>query len=209
MSANLNYGVSISGGGMAIQSIVRRSGSGSIALTESLAAAKTGTLTTRTDNTDGELTMAASHGITTGQRLNIFWTGGARFNVLVGTVATNVVPISGGSGDNLPSATTAITAQVPTTANVLIDGDNVKLIAIELKTADTTLTTAGHVTFRDAANDQIAELDLVANTPRIYDIEGGDANPFTGDPITYIQAANGNSSTAATLTIIGVYDASP
>ena len=209
MSVSLTYALSVSGSGLSMQSAIVRSGSASIGLTESLPAAKTGSLTTRTDNTDGELTMAASHGITTGQRLNIFWAGGARFNVLVGTVATNAVPISSGTGDNLPTAATAITASVPTTANVLIDGDNVKLIAIELKTTDTTLRTAGHVTFRDAANDQIAELDLVANTPKVYDLEGGDANPFTGDPITYIQAANGNSSTAATLTIVGVYDASP
>lgn len=209
MSVNLTYGLSVSGGGLSIQSSIIRSASASIALTESLPAAKTGSLTTRTDDTDGELTMTAGHGITTGQRIDIFWATGARYNVLVGAVVTNAVPISDGSGDDLPIATTAITASVRTTANILIDGDNVKLLAIELKTTDTSLLTAGHITFRDAADDEIAELDLVTNTPKVYDLEGGHANPFTGDVITYIQAANGNSTTAASLTIVGVYDASP
>jgi hypothetical protein len=196
-----------------MQSAIVRSASASVGLVESLPAAKTGTLSTRTDNTDGELTMSAGHGITTAAVINLHWTvagaPGVRYGVVVGTVATNAVPISGGSGDNLPIATTAITATLPTTANVLIDGDNTKLIAVELKTTDTSLRTAGHVAFRDASNDLIAELDLVTNVPRVYDIEGGDANPFTGDVITYIQASNANSTVAANLQIQSVYDASP
>jgi hypothetical protein len=119
------------------------------------------------------------------------------------------MPISGGAGDNLPAEASAITATLRTTANVLIDGDNTKLIAVELKTTDTSLRTAGHVSFRDAANDLITELDLVTNVPRVYDLEGGDSNPFTGDVITYIQASNANSTVAANLQIQSVYDASP
>lgn len=213
MSVSLTYAVSVSGSGLSMQSAVVRSGSASVGLVESLAAAKTGTLTTRTDNTDGELTMSASHGITTAAVIDLHWTvagvPGVRYGVVVGTVATNAVPISGGAGDNLPADETAITAVLPTTANVYIDGDNTKLLAIELKTTDTSLRTAGHVSFRDASDDLIAELDLVTNVPRIYDIEGGSSNPFTGDPITYIEASNGNSSVAATLQIQSVYDASP
>jgi len=213
MSVSLTYSASVSGSGLSIQSAVVRSGSASVGLVESLSAAKTGTLSTRTDNTDGELTMSASHGITTAAVIDLYWTvagvPGVRYGVVVGTVATNAVPISGGAGDNLPIETTAITAVLPTTANVLIDGDNTKLIAVELKTTDASLRTAGHVSFRDASADLIAELDLVTNVPRIYDIEGGATNPFTGDVITYIQASNGNSSTAATLQIQSVYDASP
>jgi len=213
MSVNLTYSVSVSGSGLSMQSAIVRSASASVGLVESLPAAKTGTLTTRTDNTDGELTMAASHGITTAAVIDLHWTvagvAGVRYGVVVGTVATNAVPISGGAGDNLPADETAITAVLPTTANVLIDGDNTKLIAVELKTTDTSLRTAGHVSFRDVDDDLIAELDLVTNVPRIYDLEGGDANPFTGDVITYIEASNGNSSTAASLQIQSVYDASP
>src|SRR5687768_15260880 len=82
------------------------------------AAAKTGSLTTRTSDTVGELTMTAGHLITTGARLDIYWTvagvNGARRGVVVGTVVVNAVPISGGAGDVLPAAATAVTAMVPT-----------------------------------------------------------------------------------------------
>jgi hypothetical protein len=203
--------VSVSGGGISMQSAIVRTGSAPIGLSETLPAAKTGTLTTRTDNTDGELTMSASPGITTGATIDLYWDGGSRYGVTVGTVATNAVPISGGAGDNLPIATTSITATLRTTANLYIDGDNVKLIAFELQTNDKSLRTAGRITFFDAEDDAIAQLDLVANTPQVFDFEGGATNILTGDPITYLAMSTAGSSATEnySLKISGVYDASP
>jgi hypothetical protein len=211
MSVNINYALSISGGGLSIQSSINRSGSALIALAEVLPAAKTGTLSTRTDDTDGELTMTAGHGITTGSIIDLYWDGGVRYGVVVGTVATNAVPFSGGSGDNLPIATTAITATVRTTGNVLIDGDNVKLIAFELQTLNRELRVPGRITFRDSDNAAVAQLDLVSNVPRVFDFEGGATNILTGNPITSIVASTGGSLTTEThtLRIAGVYDATP
>lgn len=211
MSVNITYGVSVSGSGLSMQSVIVRSGTAPIGLSETLPAAKTGSLTTRTDNTNGTLTMTAGHGITTAATIDLYWEGGSRYGVTVGTVATNSVPISGGSGDNLPPATTAITATLRTTANILIDGDNVKLIAFELQTVDKSLRTAGRITFFDATDTAVAQLDLVANTPKVFDFEGGIANILTGDPITYIVTSTAGSSTSETYTlkIAGVYDATP
>ncbi len=208
----INYATSISGGGVSIQTLpVSRTNSGPIALEDSLPAAKTGTLTTRTDNTDGELTMSASHGITTAAVIDLYWTGGVRYGVVVGTVATNAVPISGGAGDNLPADETPITAVVQKSINLSIDGDNTDIIAVVVETVDKTIRTAAHVHFRDASNDSIAEIDLVTNVPQVWDIEGGSANPFTGDPITNLKAsqANATSTETYTLKIVGVQDASP
>lgn len=83
----------------------------------SLGTAKTGTLTTRTDDDTGTLTMTSGHGITTGAIIDLYWdTGGGvyayRHGVVVGTVSTNSVPIDLGAGTNLPIATTAIIAMV-------------------------------------------------------------------------------------------------
>ena len=100
-------------------------------------AAKTGTLTTRTNGTDGTLTMTAGHGILTAARVSIFWAGGSRSNVLVGTVSTNSVPISGGSGDNLPDAATAVTVQVPTSVPFSVVGDNVKAVGSQCPVSGT------------------------------------------------------------------------
>jgi hypothetical protein len=211
MAVNLTYAVSVSGSGISIQSSIVRSGSASIGLVETLNAAKTGTLSTRTSDTVGTLTMTNGHGITTGQIIDLYWSGGVRYGVTVGTVATNSVPFSLGAGDNLPIATTAITAVVQQTANLLIDGDETELLAIELRSNDRTARVAGHVAFYDAADDLIAEIDLVSNVPQVWDIAGGSANPFTGDPITYAKISTGGSSATETyqLTIAGVYDASP
>jgi len=211
MSVSVNYSASISGGGLAIQSSVNRVGTAPIGLSETLPAAKTGTLSTRTSDTVGTLTMDSGHGITTAAVIDLYWDGGVRYGVVVGTVSTNSVPFSLGAGDNLPIATTAITAVVQQNVNLFIDGDETKIIAFALRTNAPSARVAGHISLYSAADTQIAELDLVSNVPSIFDLESGIANPFTGDPITYLKASTGGSSTTENyqLVIIGAYDASP
>lgn len=210
--ATVTHAQSISGGGITIQTMpVTRTNSGTIALEDTLNAAKSGTLTTRTDNNTGTLTMTAGHGLTTGQIVDIYWDGGVQRTVTVGTVATNSVPFDLGIGDNLPTANTAVTVCVQKAINLAIDGDNAKILAVVLETVDKTLRTAANVQFLDSAADVIAEIDLVANVPQVWDIEGGSANPFTGDPITNLKASQANSTSTETYTlkIVGVQDASP
>lgn len=71
-------------------------------------AGKRGTLTTRSSDTAGELTMESGHGIATGNIIHVYWGDGKRIGVTAGTVSGNVVPISGGSGDDLPPASSPI-----------------------------------------------------------------------------------------------------
>ncbi len=210
--ARITHTQSISSGELNIQPLaVVRENSGSIGLKDTLNTAKTGTLSTRTDNNTGTLTLGSGHGITDGQIIDVYWSGGVQRTVTVGTVSGTSVPIDGGIGDNLPTATTAITACVQKAINLAIDGDNADLIAVILETTDTSLRTAANVQFLDAAADVIAEIDLVANVPQVWDIEGGSSNPFTGDPITNLKASQANSTTTETYTlkIVGVQDASP
>ncbi len=210
--ATVTHAQSISGGGITIQAMpVTRTNSGTIALEDTLNTAKAGTLSTRTDNNTGTLTLGSGHGITDGQIIDVFWSGGVQRTVTVGTVSGTSVPIDGGIGDNLPTATTAITACVQKAINLSIDGDNADILAVVLETVDKTLRTAANVQFLDSAADVIAEIDLVANVPQVWDIEGGSANPFTGDPITNLKASQASTSTSETWTlkIVGVQDASP
>ena len=190
---------------------VTRTNSGMIALEDTLNAAKAGVLTTRTDDNTGTLTMTTGHGITTGQIVDIFWSGGVQRTVTVGTVSVDSVPFDLGIGDNLPIAMTAVTVCVQKAINLAIDGDNADFVAVILETVDKSLRTAANVQFLDAAADVIAEIDLVTNVPQVWDIEGGSANPFTGDPITNLKATQGNSTSTEiyTLKIVGVQDASP
>lgn len=210
--ANVTHGQIITGGGMSIQTpSVTRSNSGPIALEDTLAAAKTGTLTTRSDANTGTLTMSASHGIVDGDIIDIYWAGGVQYGVTVGTVSVNSVPIDLGIGDDLPIATTAITAVVQSSINLAIDGDNADFIAIVLETTTSTLNTAGHIQFLDASEGEVAAISLVSNVPQVVDIAGGATNIFTGNPITHLKVSQGNSTTSETYTIkiIGIQDASP
>lgn len=94
-----------------------------------LAPAKAGSLTTRTSVSVGTLTMASGHGITTAAVFDLFWTAnglsGARRGVVAGTVSVNSVPITGGTGDDLPDLNSAITAMIPHSESVVLDGANV------------------------------------------------------------------------------------
>ena len=207
----VTHGISVSGGGSSIQAVVARTNSGMIALEDTLTAAKAGTLTTRTDDNTGTLTMTTGHGITTGQIVDIFWSTGVQRTVTVGTVSVDSVPFDLGIGDVLPIATTSVTVCVQKSMTLSIDGDNADIVAAVVTTVDTTLRTAANVQFKDAAGDVIAEVDFVTNVPQVWDIEGGSANPFTGDPITNLKATQASTSTTETWTlkIIGVQDASP
>lgn len=209
---NVTHAQSISGGGITIQTQpVIRTNSGPIGLEDTLTAAKVGTLTTRTDANTGTLTMDAGHGLVDADVIDLYWDGGVQYGVVVGTVATNSVPIDTGIGDDLPIATTVITAVVQKSVNLSIDGDNADLVAAVIETTDKALRTAGHVQFRDASNAEVAEIDFVTNVPQVWDITGGSANPFTGNVITNLRASQANSTAteAYTLKIIGVQDASP
>lgn len=95
-----------------------------------LAAAIAATLTTRTDNTTASLTGATGHGVTTGQTLDVYWDGGCQYGCTVGTVSGLVIPISGGTGDALPIATTALTIQVPISTNLAIPANSLSFLLV-------------------------------------------------------------------------------
>lgn len=153
--------------------------------------AKVGALTTRTDNTIGELTMAASHGITTGARLDIYWDGGMRRGVAVGTVATNAVPISGGSGDNLPADETAITAMVPIEEALVVTGNNVEaLLAYSSR--------KGQMVLEDSGGEEL-HIPLTAESVYAWHSASGVANPIAGDSITKIFLSHGDSGGSSTM----------
>lgn len=87
-------------------------------------AAKGGTLTTRTDNDTGTFTMENGHGFITSDKIDVFWAAGKRRN-MTATVTGNSVVLDGGTGDNLPAATTAIRAMKPYQVDYTVAGDDV------------------------------------------------------------------------------------
>lgn len=69
----------------------------------------TGTLSVRSGNSNGQLTLGAGHGVAAGILVDVLWSGGQRLGMLVDSISGNNVVVSGGSGDNLPSQDAAVT----------------------------------------------------------------------------------------------------
>jgi hypothetical protein len=206
----LNYSVAVSGlGGNIAQNIPRSANAGGIREVE-LPPGKPGTLTTRADSNTGTITMNdAGHGITTGAQVDVYWAGGVQYNVTVGTVVGTSVPIDLGSGDDLPSEDTAVVVSPRTQINLDIDGDALVLLALKQKYNPNTIETDSHIYFLDAGGSQVAEVDLEANGPRVWDIAGGSENPFAGSPITKAFASNGSTTETATLQLLWLQDSTP
>lgn len=188
-------------------------GSGSVGIKDAtLETAQAGSLSTRTDNDTGTVTMGSGgHTITTGEVVDVYWSGGVRYGMTVGTVSGTSVPIDAGNGDNLPTQDTAVTVVVQTSLNVAIDGDNVEGLFMVLSTANVSLREAGHIQLRDSSNAEIAEYDLITNVPRFIYPSYEDSNPLTGNPITNAKVSYGGTTASQTPTIIvaGTQDASP
>jgi hypothetical protein len=165
--------------------------------TPSVPAAKTGQLTTRTNNTDGTLTMDPGHGFATADKIDLFWAGGQRRNVTVGTVATNSVPISGGTGDNLPnlvSGSFPITAMKPTQTSLPATGDNVDALAVAAEVP-------AFVVFRSASNTVLAAYSLVSGAlAQVWAASTGATNPLAGGAVDHVLMSHGDSTQARTVT---------
>jgi len=186
-----------------------RSGDAQKTYTISLPAGNGGELTTRTSASIGTATMdSASHTISTGQDVDIHWTvggvTGARYGVTVGTVAGTSVPFTGGAGDDLPIVNSGLTITARTSAAAALDGDQAQLVGVEFQRDVDTDTAGGHAEFVDTGAANVAALSLKPNLAYIYDIAGGDTNPFTGNPITDVLASNGSPTNDATLVILSV-----
>ncbi len=158
-----------------------------------LAAAKTGTLSTRTDNTSGTITGASGHGVTTGAVLDVYWDAGQRVGVTVGTVSGNSIPISSGTGDNLPVADTALTFMVPVSEALVVPADSARSLAVQIPGGK------GVVRFRDGSNAVLATYKSYTGSifNAGWDAVTGGTNPFSTSAVATVLMSNG-STTAQT-----------
>jgi hypothetical protein len=186
--------------GTAYPSITDDTADGIERVSPSVPAAKTGTLTTRTDANTGTLTMSSGHGFTDGVKVDVFWATGSRRNMTVGTVATNSVPVDGGSGDDLPAAATAITAMVPVAVDFTVTGNNVVLLS-----ASAPVT--GYVVFVESGPADIAAATykVGANDGANWTDAIGTTNPLASKTTTQVKFSHGETS-AKTMTAVALYN---
>lgn len=204
-----NYQVQVSYGDVVVQKNLAVTADGAQTHSVDLPVALAGALTTRTDDNTGELTVP-DNTIETGDIVDVYWEGGVRYGMTVGSVVGDAVPIDGGAGDNLPADETNITVAVQVAGLTNLDGDEAVLVAIQLVYEGQDVGYGkGNLNLQDASDATIELLRLEGAVPRVWYIGGGSDNPFTGNPVTKFKASNGDVTRPAVLNIIIMADTTP
>ena len=188
MSKNAIFSISSRIGEHIINSQVNLTDSGiMLSADATLLAADAGALTVRTDDDEGTITLSTGHGIETANKVDLYWTDGARYNVLAGTVSGNSVPFSGGTGDVLP-AQDALVGVAKRTAITLTDsGDNISAFMAQ---CDQVCRFA----FMDASGEVSGAAFSVGANQGVPWYEGmGYANPVAGATLVKIEASTSAS----------------
>ena len=145
-----------------------------------------GTLTTRTDNSDGILTMAEAGNIQTGDFIDVYWNGGIQRDCLVGTVSGRSVPFSGGSGDALPAATTATTAAVIQVVATSMAGDDATYLLAACDNAQCVITML-------QSGTEKLYLPIAQGCCYAWPAATGEVNPIAGEVIDTIHMSHANT----------------
>ena len=202
-----NYTMNMAAGGVSINGVVARSSDSAISIDVAVPAAKVGTLTTRTSDTVGTITLAADHGVTTAAIVDLYFTGGVRYGVTVGTVSGTSVPFSLGAGDNLPAEASAITVGPTVLADFVVTGNSIIIIGMQAVAAAAQNSFLAHIDFQDVGGSEV-QVQLVTNEPRVIDVTGGDTNILAADAILDVRLST-NYTGGLQLRIAALIDATP
>lgn len=206
---NAQFIQNFSTGGVTIQKAINRTADSGIPPHDiTLPAAKAVTAWVKTDANTAGCNLPSGHGYTDGN-FDVYWTGGARYGV-PGTISTDALTLDGGSGTDFPaSANTTVVVCRQVAIDTLIKGDALGIIGISLEYADSNSTKIGRLDMLDSGPASIVALNLLANAPQVFDIEGGAVNVFSGNPIVAMKASHNDASNAANLKVIGIQDGTP
>ncbi len=73
-----------------------------------------GTLSTRTDDDTGIVTIASGHGVTTNDTIDVLWAAGKIYGMTVSASDSTTVTLDGGDGDALPVANASVSIRLST-----------------------------------------------------------------------------------------------
>ena len=194
MASTLNLFMGWRLGIKSLDSVLNRSDETMSSSEVTLNTAIAGTLTTRTSDSVGVVTVA-SHAITVSDTVAVFWAGGYRYGVAVSAQTATTISIgSGGAGDVLPAASTVLTICKESTLTFSHVGNDIVAMLVHspermsMNVRDTT-----------PATQQAA--DITANEGWFWISNATGTSPFAGDTLGSIVMANA-STTARTATVL-------
>lgn len=168
-----------------------------LAIDPTVPVAQPGTLTTRGSVSAGTATMTNSgHGIVTGQRADIYWSGGRRRGVVIGTVAGTSVPFTGGAGTDLPATSTALVIATPVKRLMAFNGDDLDLIQCFAPAGNHAL-----IVFVDGSNAELWWRHNQGGIVQQWYTELDDTNPLAGDVIAAVYVSHDNPTTAQAINV--------
>lgn len=180
--------------GESVSSTLTRTGEGLLCpWNGALDAAVDGTITTRTDDNTGVLTLGSGHGLTDSDTVGVYWDGGVRYGMTITAYDTTTITVDGGAGDNLPVLTTVVYAGKETTIDTDFTANDLEYLLVHA-------TARASVEFKSEADASHLEIDVAADQAWDWMSDLGVANPMAGDTVGKIVASSG-STTAATVTI--------
>jgi len=177
-------------GSVQMQANVSRTKTGAEGHEPAMAAGVAGTLTTRTGDDEGTLTLAEEHGFITGDILAVFWKDAGVPKVMYGFAATvsgtsvAIAPsgtnYSGASptGSVLPAEDTEVVVSKKVTVNVSLESDDVQMIGVGCDQPAIGI-------LGGAAAIYVAHV-AVAYSPLFWDKASGAACPIDSDPTTLV-----------------------
>ena len=186
--------VQVSGFGDVPAATINGSGEGNVHQGPiTLTAGKTGTIT-RSDADTGTITVAADHGIGDNEYVDVYWTGGRRYQMLVSNSASTTFDVDSGAGDDLPSdEATTITVCEHQDVDLAFTGSAVKLLYV-------TCTTRACVNFLLTGGTSAGAVDIPeAGGGFVWQYGSNVTAPISG-AVTDVKVMNG-SATAGVLHI--------
>ncbi len=188
MSLSSTFVKTINSGGKAFSESTTIVSDAVIVREELVPAAQGGILTTRVSDTAGTATMdSATHTITTGARIDIYFSGGITLAATVGTVVGTSVPFTLGIGDVLPSVSTVVAVSLPAKTDLDVVGDNIKSIVMFP-------TKRGVFIF--TGSDEVSDFTRVLGDgiAAHYYADDGTVNPVAGDTLAFVFMSHGDTA---------------
>lgn len=194
MAQSVAYSKSLSINGRTLSKTASLSGDAGLIVEPSggIAAAKAGSLSSRTDNDTGVATLSAGHGIVTSDLVDVYWSGGSRFG-MTATVSVNDVTVDGGAGANLPNSGTALTVKKPQQETFRVNGSS--LTGLYLKSDQ-----IGRIAFYNQSGTPTYSTTLTAGEIHAYVSGDGLTNPLAAETLVdNVRFSHGSTAAVAQL----------